>query len=423
MKYFLLLSLFLTLSSAFALTPEVKQLVRHETKSNGVSVRAEVKIALRHFEIPVDEVALDISERLPPEVRESLLFTKNGRQYLRWLINPEDRKWYREVKAYLKKKNLDNKEYKYFDGYQTASRSYIVEDPKSHAEFSLKVSTDTTGGHWKDKKQTAQDAIDVRRSTDFVVDLGRKEPFRNFVLLDEPAAFTLPSIDQGVIVRTLYDLPDSQKYYLPGFSAVHTQAGEEIAKLNGATNVAAFWEEHYVKPLARSLAELAARAGIAYDSPHSQNFLVELDADFRPTGKIVLRDLGDIFLTPELTVAAGGERVVKRWPEKNITRRRISAGVGILHGNVFPSWLDEAGYDKWGKTFFQEYEKELTRITGVSSFFGEYKKNLRYFSKAYYVDGSEWQKYITRVKAARVNERWLIPTGVDCANAFSLMKD
>ncbi|HRP08704.1 MAG TPA: 3'-5' exonuclease, partial [Gemmatimonadales bacterium] len=59
---------------------------------------------------------------------------------------------------------------------------------------------------------------------------------------------------------------------------------------------AAFWNEHYNKPLARAIAEFAAITGMSYDSPHSQNFLVELDAGNRPTGRIVLRDFGDATL-------------------------------------------------------------------------------------------------------------------------------
>jgi hypothetical protein len=402
-KHFILLSLFLTFSQAFALNRGVEHLVHNETKSNAIAARSDDKVLMKHFEIPLDKVDADLSSRFSDKIRQSMIFQKDGQLYVRWLINPEDSKWYLEMKKFLEKSGLDSKEYQYYDGYQTASRSYIVEDPKNHAQFSLKVSTNKTGGNWKDKKQTAEDAVDVRRVTDYVVDSAHKKPFENFVIMDEPAAFTVSKIDQGMLVRELNELPDTSKYYLPGFSAVHTKAGTEIAKLNGSTNPAEFWDEHYNRKLAKALAELAGRTGVAYDSPHSQNFLVELDETFKPTGKIVLRDLGDVYLTTEIVKAAGGADVLTRWPKENIKKGYISASVGTLHGNNLPDWLTEEEYTKWGDSFYEEYDKELARVTGVplAEVEGKHSQSGRYFTKSIKVTSSDWEKYLTQLEKNR----------------------
>ena len=122
----------------------------------------------------------------------------------------------------------------------------------------------------------------------------------NFIYLDEPAVFGIKALDQGMIIRMLGELPSRGKHYIPGFSVLHEEEGKHIAKLNGSDDPAEFWKEHYIKPLGRGIAELFAMTGLAYDSPHSQNFLVELDNNFKPTGKIVFRDLGDSYAAQEL---------------------------------------------------------------------------------------------------------------------------
>jgi hypothetical protein len=242
-KIFIIHLLWLALvfpSFTWALTPEVKKLVENETKSNAVAARSDEMVKLQHFEIPLRLVGRDIADRIDPAIKSSLLFEKNGETHLRWLINPEDTKWHLELESFLKAKGLDATKHLYFDGYQTASRSYIVEAPDTKAQFSLKVSTNKTGEKWTDKKQDAADAFDVRRSTDHVMRQGDLKPFENFRVMDEPAAFGIREIDQGMIVRVLADLPGGKYHYLPGFSAMHERMGALIANLNGVSDPTLF---------------------------------------------------------------------------------------------------------------------------------------------------------------------------------------
>lgn len=382
--------------SAWALDPEVAALVRFETRGNAVASRSDAMIPIEHYEIPLESLESDISMRIPIDVRDSLIFEKAGKKYVRWLINPEDTKWHKEVEKWLDKKGLPKTRHKHFSAYMTASRSYIVEDPITKAQFSAKVSTDVTGGAWRDKKQPIDDARQVRMAADFVQDELEKQGVTHSIIMDEPAMFGIKDIDQAMLVRTLNGLTDDEKYYLPGFSAVHENVGRKIAEKNGATNVAAFWNEHYNKPLGRALAEFSARFGMAFDSPHSQNFLVELDKDLKPTGKIVIRDFGDSYVTADFFVAKGRPDFVAKWEKDNILKKQIHMAVGLLHGNDMPSWLSNQEYMQWGRDFFEEYESEMSKITGVprSKLRDQMYVSGRYFSKNYSVNHPEWRKYL-----------------------------
>ncbi|RZA05986.1 MAG: hypothetical protein EOP11_11455 [Proteobacteria bacterium] len=423
-RLFALILLAAQSTSAFALDPKVKELVFNETRSNAVAARSDQMKQIENFEVPLRILEPNLSDRLTPDVRDALIFEKRGEKFVRWIINPEDTKWRLRMEKFLRDKGVWPVRHKYFTGYQTASRSYIVEDPKSHAQFSLKVSTNKTGGNWTDKKQTAEDAGDVRRATDYVFDQSKKEPFKNFVVMDEPAAFRANEIDQGMLVRTLADLPKGDHYYLPGFSAVHEDMGRTIAELNGATNVAEFWNHNYNRPLGRTLAELASRTGVSFDSPHSQNFLVELDNNYKPTGRIVLRDLGDIYLNTEIVTANGAEALLKSWPAENVVKGTISDSVGILHGNKFPKWMTDAEYDQWGEDFYKEYDKEVSRVTGIpeSELKGKHYRNGNYMMRGTPVKGENWKAYLSSLRKARYPDTapahpWKISQSCDRAYA------
>lgn len=396
----LILSIFLTLALTLPaqadIDPEVAALVQFETRANAAGARSAEKVAIEHYEIPLKSLEKDIADRIPPNVRDSLIFEKNGEKHVRWIINPEDTKWHLEVEKWLKSKGLSTERHKHFNAYMTASRSYILEDPKNGAQFSAKVSTNQTGGAWRDKKQPIDDARQVRMAADYVREGVAEKPMLHSTIMDEPALFGIKELDQAMLVRTLDGLAEDNKVYLPGFSAVHDRVGAMIAKKNGSTNPAAFWNEHYNKPLGRALAEFTARFGLCFDSPHSQNFLVELDGNLKPTGKIIIRDFGDSYATQDFFAAKGRMDFIAKWEADNVIKGEIPMAIGVLHGNEMPSWIDNEEYMKWGREFFEEYEQELARLTGVPR--AELKEQLyvsgRYFSKSYSAKSPAWNAYL-----------------------------
>lgn len=315
-------------------------------------------------------VELDLNQRFSENELSSLIFEKEGQKYFRWILNPEDTKWFAKVKEYYARKGVRLEKKYYFTGYQTASRSYIVENPEKTMQFPVKSSTNVTGGHWSDKKQPVGEAIDSRLNSDFLAMIQKNIPFQNVIIMDEPAIAKIPAIDQAIVIRDLSGLNDkaSGMIYLPGFSALHESTGRQIALKNGSTDPAAFWTKHYIEATGRALGEFAARTGMQYDSPHSQNFLIELDSNYKPTGRIVFRDLADLYI--EKTTLSVLHPEPKSYFDKytgteNIINR-IAAGFGPLHGNHFPSWVNEKIYEQWKEVFFQSFETEFSKVSGLS---------------------------------------------------------
>lgn len=373
-----------------AINEAVESLVMFETRANAVATRSHKPVAMPHFEIPLDMLELDFAERFNPELRKHLIFEKKGKKFVRWVLNPEDTKWHRELDAhFLETKGLVLEKKYYFTGYQTASRSYIVEDPGKTVSFSIKSSTDTTGGHWADKPQRVDDATESRKNADFLHEVQKHLKFEYIVVMDEPAIIKAVGPDQALVIRDLMDLPQSRsgKLYLPGFSALHEKMGSEIARLNGSKDPYAFWTKHYIQATGRAMGELAARTGMQFDSPHSQNFLIELTTDFKPTGRIVIRDMADFYLNRDFMMQMAPDHL-KGYYEGNILSN-IRAGFGPLHGNQSPSWVPDAKYTAWLDVFYKEFDRMFFKTSGLKKSAvtaSQQQQNLRYFGRNYTVD-------------------------------------
>jgi hypothetical protein len=421
----LTISLF-TAQFSLAISKEMHALVRMETHSNAVASRDSNFVKMENFEIPLELVESKIALRTNPLFVASMIFQREGKKFVRWIINPEDTKWNIEVERYLVENGVSTKRDHHFVGYMTASRSYIAVDPKSGAEFSIKMSTDKTGGAWRDKKQTWEDAEQIKMMTDFVDQQLKQQPrLKNIILLDEPAVFGIKGIDQAMVLRSYENLSNSGKRYVPGFSIMHENLGRDLAKANGSDDPATYWNEHYNKPLARALAEFFALTGMTYDSPHSQNFLVELDSKNHPTGKIVLRDFGDTFLSTEFFEAVNRKDILEGWEKSNLTRGFAFASVGILHGNSPPSWIQlwandttkNNSYQKWGQDFFEAFNAELIEQTGVSMTSSPLSRMGEYMRKFYTMSDSAGQEFINLVTQGKQRQHLM---NKSCENAFAI---
>lgn len=368
----------------------LRQMAKWENEANGVSKRASTLIKFKSYEIPAELIESDVSEETPKEIKDAFFFEKDGKKFVRWLIQPEDTKWYKEVESFLEKKTGKKPiAQEFFNGYLTASRSVLVVDPATGYSFSLKASTNQTGGNWKDKKQDWKDGQDIRAVSDYVSRLEKNLKLKNAVILQEPMAFGIKEVDQSNVIRLVGEVATCDKYYLPGFSALHDQVGKELA---GSKDPVEFWNEYYVKPLGRALAEFAGIWGLSFDSPHSQNFLIELDKQKKPTGRVVLRDLGDVFVLKEQSDLFAAQNVATRLQAAdNLLNGKLSIAVGLLHGNVPPTWVRPEQYANiWGPAFFENFEKEYTTLTGfdvskIGSPMGM-QSQFSYVSKIYTVD-------------------------------------
>jgi hypothetical protein len=358
-------SLVVLVPNAWALNEQLRRLVEWETGANAVSKRSAERIAIEHFEIPLEKLQSDLAKNLDARLRSALIFRKDGQDYVRWIINPEDTKWYKQVEAWLKKNGLSTERHKYFNAYMTASRSYVLEDPNTGYAFSGKVSTDKTGGAWRDKNFPISDARQVRLASDSVEGIVNDVNFDRLKLLLEPAMFGIEEIDQAFGVRLLGDAAEGKRYYIPAFSVLHEKAGREIAKLNGSNDPAAFWKENYARPMGEAWAELAAQFSLTYDSGHGQNFLLELDENMRPTGKVVFRDFADSYIVKGIGEELGWKALMAEWDRENVKPGTLVVSPGMLHGNTPPKWIDRNVYLDWNAEFFEAFEEKFSQLTGI----------------------------------------------------------
>jgi hypothetical protein len=396
-----IVSLFTALQS-WALTAPVKALVDMETKANGAGIRSNEAVAMPHYEIPLRLLREDKEFTLDPKIYESLVFEKDGELYVRWVVNPEDTQWFLKVEGFMRQKGLTPERKTHFTGYMTASRSYIVEDPKNHVQFSIKSSTNKTGGAWRDKKQEYGDGFDIRVISDLVARIQKQAPFKHVVVMQEPLTFGIKEIDQSIVVRDLAGIVKSGDFiYAPGFSVLHEELGREIARKNGSDNPYEFWTKNYVEPVARAAAEFSARTGLWYDSPHGQNFLVEMDKNYKPTGRIVLRDLGDVYVAKPILKAMGEGDVLKKFNAPENVLEHLSIAFGPLHGNQPPTWISAEQYRSWEKVFGEAFSQEMHVVTGIPqakvkpSFF---TSTFSYMSTTLQLNTPEWMTYLSNMK-------------------------
>lgn len=409
----------LSVSEARALNAQVAQLVKWETGSNAVAERSAEKIAIEHFEIPLSALRSDLSKEIDPRIKSALIFKgEDGKEYVRWIINPEDTKWYLKVEAWMKSKNIPTTRHKYFNAYMTASRSFILEDPKTGYAFSGKVSTNATGGHWRDKDFPISDARQVRMATDHVKDVEKKIEFQRLKTLAEPAMFGIEEIDQAFGIRSLGDAAEGKKFLIPAFSVLHGETGRKLAALNGSNNPAEYWRENFNKPLAEALAEFSATYGLTYDSGHGQNYMLELDENMKPTGKVVLRDFADSYAQRQYMESLGWDNFLKEWDADNIADHHMMMAVGILHGNNPPDWIDAAEYRRYSQEFFEAYDKKFSEATGVpletlkATSIGGNPASFSYMHKNYATKGKAWDSW--RNNATCLGGSWVDATGKPC---------
>lgn len=279
-----------------------KYLVYLETSENPVGKRSPRPFWIEHFEIPLAALQEDIGAKMDPKIRASMIFENaDGVKMVRWILNPEDTKYADEIIEKMKEKGLSLERKRYFIGYSTSSRSCIVQDPQTGTTFSIKSSTNQTAGHWSDKKETVRAARAGRLMNDHIERDGKSAHNTILRIVNEPLAYYLAEADQGIIIRQ-YDhflKRNQDKKLVPVFSFIHRaefyarKAGVDTSK-PGATQ--GFIQNTLARYGGVASAELFMHYGIIYNSPHGQNFLIEVDRNERPTGKLYARDYADSHL-------------------------------------------------------------------------------------------------------------------------------
>lgn len=290
--------LYLKTTPPVQLPMAARYMVYLENKQNPAGTKSEKPFWIEHIEIPLSYIQEDAGKGLNQQIHESLLFTNSeGVKMVRWILNPEDTVWGNEVIENLKAKGLHVERKRFFIGYTTSSRSCLVQNPETGVVFSIKTSTNVTAGNWKDKKETVRAAKAGRMMSDYIAENYQAKDNRTLSIVKEPLAYYIPEVDQGIIVRQydhFFKNVEGRKL-VPVFSFVerleyYAQKSEYQGSLQE------FFNETLVKRGGQVTAELFLNYGIVYNSPHGQNFLIELDRNEKPTGRIYARDYADSHL-------------------------------------------------------------------------------------------------------------------------------
>lgn len=338
----------------------VKQWLYWEQQSNFAIFRKSGEpFPVPIVKIPRDSVKITYGDNAPTSLKNLI---DNGGAEVNWFKHPY---------------NTDGNVPHFFDTvsgssvvtYFTASRSLALNLGKD--VFTIKMGTDRPHGpegqYQPAKASTREDILDGINRMEYIDAVNRKVGTDPSLILAKEVAFVADrAIGEGYLFRDISFMNDGN-YYLPALSIPY--AGREIAKHN-RSNPDFFWKKHYAQLLGAAKAKLLLRYGLQMETPNSQNMLIQLDRNLKPTGKIVFRDISDTMLVEGFARELGAEAVLQK-----------DATLGVENTKdykPFPSnsfWrFDEAGANafsmktisEWTFAHDRAYFKEIGKALGVN---------------------------------------------------------
>lgn len=187
----------------------------------------------------------------------------------------------------------------------------------------------------------------------------------SFIVLKDIAVVRPVGSLEGQIYRDLSPLVKHNRYF-PAVSIPHL--GRQIAQRNGV-EFDEFWRMHYIEKLGEVKAEFLHRYGFLFEDPHPQNFMIELDSKWRPTGRLVIRDLADIIAYVPRALQLGLEDDLKQELQRQVppTRQLFlrSSNSVFSFRNQDGGFLDQKTQIQWETShkqkFFEVFSKLMVR--------------------------------------------------------------
>lgn len=308
--------------------------------------------------VPKSSVQIKAPKNLPPEIIE-LLSLNNGQ--IRWMKHP-----YNEVNSLP---HFSAPVAGSIKSYFTASRSMTIEG--TFGAYTIKMPTDRPHGpkgEWQPSKASTKDDIDSGRLRSSFIEQVDRQIGKDDKLIIALELITVADkkTGEGYLIRDVSFMKDGH-YYLPALSLPYV--GRKIAEINGQ-KPDIFWGEHYAALLGSSKAKLLLRYGIQMETPNTQNMLIQLDRNLKPTGRLVFRDVSDTHFVEPVAKALGFNKAIEKDIEIDYKPER----------DIEPYWensawrLDEAGSasypskllaDVWGPKHNEAYKKTIEDALGV----------------------------------------------------------
>jgi len=260
----------------------------------------------------------------------------------------------------------------------TSSRTLVVVQPRERALFSLKLATDRPHPdfHQPEKTRMREEVSDALVWVDLISRIdGLLGADPNLLVVKEVMGVLVPRTETAYLVRDLRAFQDGH-HYLPALSI--PWVGRQIARARGES-FEAFWGRHYAEAVGRAKARFFVRYGLQYETPNPQNVLVQLDARLRPTGAIVLRDLGDANCATDARSSAEWPWTVLRHDLRPETKNSFWAFAEAGDHSVDPATL-EGWYVRHDRAYFEELAKSFPLAApapGVGDLVAHWSKALR----------------------------------------------
>jgi len=370
-------------------SPTMRQFVRWESENNpGSRVFDQNLFDIPHIEIPLEEkgsfyllsdfhqwfgneaaqkgphaLIIDFADYLPEPIRNSLIFERDGKKYIRYLLSPDDNKYGPRITDYLEKLGIPYEGGHYFIGRRTASRSIIAIDPDTGHSFSFKPSTNQVPhGKWNDDRVfPIRWAHLNRRLSDYFKQM---EPQLKYLkIAHEAAAVGFPPLDGGlgdtaISIRLMEEVSSGKNFHFSGFVL------EDPAEVRRLADQAQMPVEAFMKKLGNAhggaMAELTTVLGFRYTSDHAQNLRFELDLQGQPTGKAILLDLSDGRPMRPVFERNGQQQLLEQW-EFFVNRSNP----------ITEYWAPEMSFRQLGDDSFGEeakitFKKRMNELTPIS---------------------------------------------------------
>jgi hypothetical protein len=239
----------------------------------------------------------------------------------------------------------------------TSSRTLVVVEPRQQALFSVKLATDRPHPdfHQPEKTKMREEVNDALVWVDLMARVdGMLGADPHLHVVKEVFGVLVPRSETAFLVRDLRGFQDGH-YYLPALSI--PWVGRQIARARDE-RFETFWGRHYAEAVGRAKARFFVRYGLQFETPNPQNVLVQLDARLRPTGTIVMRDLGDANCATDARSCSDWPWTVLRHDLKPETKNSFwafaEAGANSVDGAALEDWYvrhDRAYFDELAKTF------------------------------------------------------------------------
>jgi hypothetical protein len=243
-----------------------------------------------------------------------------GKQTYGWSFGHEDTD--AKVGAFSPDREGDSDGPTVFDNRVYADDRYI---------FSFKTGVRYIGREFQEEKQKIE-KVTPRLRSDYIAamdklltpdnDIGFMRELLNVTLSARALRddSVMATYGGGYDVRDLSLIKNKNRVFVPPLSIPYEHAGELIVvKHNQLNNTQysfdEFWKKHYAEALGRLKAKLLVRYGLQCLTPNPQNFLIEFEREkLEPTGRIIIRDLGDLQLHKQIIFALHSNDVLNTDP-------------------------------------------------------------------------------------------------------------